>query len=195
MKPILLILVLLPHVVPAQNVTLPLIHQDKADEIVAFFVGDDLFQKYVKADRKKSRRITSNSFFQYNFRHPKFAPVTFVIALTLDSIGQFVPGKETQGLVRLAGSDLNWITRPQALNICRDQSHRLEKRSLRLAWDSTNVSYEVFERTKNFRDIVPGNIVWQVDGEVLFRGNRYSGTFEVDPLTGAVFRRFAIPWD
>ena len=172
-------------------------HRQNADSVVVFFLGDDVFQRYVNLNTEKSKRLTSNAYlFQYNFRHPKFSGETFVIAFTLDSTGRFNQGEETRGLIHmLSNSDSTWINARQALHICRDQAHRIKKRSLRLAWDSTAVSFDVFQKTNDFRDIVPGHLVWEVDGEVIFRGQRYSGTFEVNVLTGAVARRFAIPWD
>jgi len=169
----------------------------RADSVVAFFLADEVFQRYVKLDTKETRHATANStFFKYNFRHPKFSGETFVIAFTLDSAGQIVPGKETCGLVRIESpNDSTWITAKQAVAICRDEAHRINKRSLRLVWDSTSVSYDTFKLTHDYRHIVPGRIVWRIDGEVLFRGDRYSGTFDVDLFTGRVARRFAIPWD
>ena len=44
------------------------------------------------------------------------------------------------------------------------------------------MSYQTFQKTSDCRDIVPGDIVWKVDGKVLFRGVRYSGTFEVNAV-------------
>jgi hypothetical protein len=172
-------------------------HHHNADRIVAFFFGDEVFHQYINLDTKKSKcSVTNSFFFQYNFRHPKFSGETFVVSFTLDSAGQFVPGKETHGLIRIPSiSDSTWISARQALAICRDQGHRIKKRSLHLAWDSTNLSYDVFQKTNDFRDIVPGDAVWKVKGEVLFRGERYSGTFEVNVFTGSITRRFAIPWD
>ena len=169
----------------------------KADSVVAFFLGDEVFQRYVKLDTKETKQPTANStFFKYNFRHPKFSGETFVIAFTLDSAGQFVPGEETRGLVRIESpNDSTWITAKQAVAICRDQAVRINKRSLRLVWDSTPASYDTFKVTHDYRDILPGRIVWKIDGEVLFRGDRYRGTFDVDLFTGRVARRFAIPWD
>jgi len=169
----------------------------KADSVVAFFVGDEIFQRYVKLDTKEAKQPTANStFFKYNFRHPKFSGETFVIAFTLDSAGQFVPGEETRGIVRIESpNDSTWMTAKQAVAICRDQARRINKRSLRLVWDSIPVSYDTFKITHDYRDISPGRIVWKIDGEVLFRGDRYSGTFDVDLFTGIVARHFAIPWD
>jgi len=169
----------------------------KADSVVDFFLGDGVFQRYVKLDTKETKQPTANStFFTYNFRHPKFSGETFVIAFTLDSAGKFVPGEETHGLISIVSpNDSTWITAKQAVAICRDQARRIKKRSLRLVWDSTSVSYDTFKLTHDYRDIVPGRIVWKIDGVVLFRGDRYSGTFDVDLFTGRVARRFAIPWD
>jgi hypothetical protein len=172
-------------------------HQDTADSIITYFLGEEIFQRYVKIDTRKSKTIKHNAhFFQYNFRHPKFSGETFVIAFTLDSAGQFVPGGETRGLIRIPSTnDSAWITRQQALDICRGRGHRIKKRSIELEWDSTNVSYQSFQKTNDYRDLVPGDIVWKVDGKVLFRGDRYAGSFEVNVLTGSLARRFAIPWD
>ena len=197
MKVLLLSFVLLPLAVLSQKSAASYPHYDNADRIVVFFLGDDIFQRYVKLDRKKSKfSPSSSSYFQYNFRHPKFSGKTFVIAFTLDSTGQFVPGDDTRGIVRLTSViDLTWITARQALSLSRDKGHRIKKRSLRLAWDPTNVSYDIFQKTGDIRDIVTGDMVWKVDGDVLFRGDRYAGTFEVNALTGSVARRFAIPWD
>jgi hypothetical protein len=197
MKTSLLLFLLLPLIILAQNPPDSYPHHHHADHIVAFFLGDEIFQRYVKLDTKKSKPSISNSFFfQYNFRHPKFSGEKFVISFTLDSAGHLVAGDETHGLIRIPPrSDSTWITARQALRICRDQANRLKKSSVRLAWDSTNVSYHIFQKTRDFRDIIPGDMVWKVDGEVLFRGDRYSGTFEVNVLSGSVTRRFAVPWD
>ena len=172
-------------------------HQDTADSIIVYFLGEEIFQRYVKIDTRKSKSTKPNAhFFQYNFRHPKFSGETFIITFTLDSDGHFVPGDETRGLIRIPSpNDSAWVTQRQALSICRGRGHRVKKRSLRLEWDSTNVSYNTFQKTNDYRDIVPGDIVWKVDGTVLFRSDRYSGTFEVNALTGSLARRFAIPWD
>jgi hypothetical protein len=197
MKISLLLLLFVPLSGLAQNSVDPYPYQHNADRIVAFFLGDEVFQQHVRLNTKKTKNITLNSFFfQYNFRHPKFSGETFVIAFTLDSAGQFVPGEETRGLVRIMSpNDSTWITGRQALNICRNGAHRIKKSTLRLEWDHTGLSYQTFQETNDFRDIVPGNIVWNVDGDVLFRGDRYSGAFEVNVLTGSMTRRFAIPWD
>jgi hypothetical protein len=197
MKISVLLFMLVPLTGLTQNSVDAYPYHDNADRIVAFFIGDEVFRQFVKLDTKKSKNITHNAFFfQYNFRHPKFSGETFVIAFTLDSAGQFVPGEETRGLVRiLSPNDSAWVTGRQALSICRGRGHRTKKRSLRLGWDQTDVSYQLFQKTNDFRDIVPGDMVWKVDGEVLFRGDRYSGTFEVNVLNGTLARRFAIPWD
>jgi len=197
MKTSLLPFLFLPILLLAEQQPPRYAHQDSADSIITYFLGKEIFQRYVKLNTKKSKLIKPNvHFYQYDFRHPKFSGETFVIAFTLDSAGQFVPGEETRGLVRiLQPNDSAWITRRQALNICRDRGHRIKRSSLRLGWDHTGLSYQTFQKTNDFRDIVPGNIVWKIDGEVLFRGDRYSGTFEVNVLTGKLTRRFAIPWD
>lgn len=197
MKTSLLSFLFLPLFVLAQKTPDVYVHRQNADSIVAFFLGDKIFQRYVTLDTKKSKHVKLNAyFFHYNFRHPKFSGETFVIAFTLDSAGRCVPGEEARGFVRiLPPNDSAWISGRQALSICRDQGHRIKKSSLRLEWDSTSVSYQTFRKSNDFRDIVPGDMVWKVDGKVLFRGDRYSGTFEVNVLTGNVARRFAIPWD
>jgi hypothetical protein len=197
MKPLLLLLAFLPLTVPAQHSADQYSRQRDADNIVAFFIGDEIFQRYVKLDTRETRKSSPNTvFFQYNFQHPKFSGETFVIAFTLDSAGQFIPGKETRGLIHIGpGSDSAWITARQALRIARNEGHRIKKNSLRLEWDPTDVSYDNFEKTRDFRDIIPGDIVWKIDGVVMFRGDPYSGTFNVNVLTGQVARRFAIPWD
>ena len=192
-----LLFLFLPLAVSAQKSSDLYPHQNYADSIVAFFMSEEIFEQYVQLDTKKSRSVKSNAhFYHYNFRHPKFSGETFIVAFILDSAGQFVPGEETQGLIHIpSANDSAWITGRQALNICRGRGHRIKKRSLRLEWDSTNVSYQTFRKTNDFRDIVPGDLVWKVDGKVIFRGDRYAGTFEVNVLTGNVVRRFAIPWD
>jgi hypothetical protein len=173
------------------------LHQQRADSIVAFFLGTEIFDHYVKSDPEKSKQMTDHTFFfQYNFRHPKFSGLTFFISFTLDSVLQFVPDEKTHGLIRItAPIDSAWITARQALYLCRDQAYRIKKNTLRLAWDHTDVSYDIFQQTHDYRDIVPGEMVWQVDGEVLFRRKKYRGTFEVNVFNGRVTRRFAIPWD
>ena len=197
MKSSLLFFVLLPLGVLAQSGNDPYPRHQKADSIVAFLLGKEIYQRYVTLNTKKSKQTKANAhFFQYNFRHPKFSGETFVMAFTLDSAGQFVPGKETRGLVRiLSRDDSAWITRRQVFELCRGRGQRIRKSSLRLDWDPTNVSYDTFQKTNDFRDIVFGDLVWKVNGKVLFRGERYSGTFEVNVLTGTLARRFAIPWD
>jgi hypothetical protein len=197
MKTSLLSFLFLPILVLAEQQLPRYIHRDTADSIIGYFLGEEIFQRYVKLNTTKSKRITPNAhLYHYDFRHPKCSGETFVIAFTLDSAGQFVPGEETRGFVRiLQANDSAWITGRQALNICHGRGHRIKKSSLRLGWDHTSLSYETFQKTNDFRDIVPGCMVWKVEGEVLFRGDRYSGTFEVNVLTGSLTRRFAIPWD
>ena len=197
MKTLLLSFLLLPMLLRAEQQPPNDVHQDTADNIIAYFLGEEIFQRYVKIDTKKSKHTKLNAhFFQYNFRHPKFSRETFIIAFTLDSAGHFVPSGQTRGLIRIPStSDTAWISRRQALDISRGRGHRIKKRSLRLDWDPTNVSYQSFQKTNDYRDIVAGDIVWKIDGKVLFRGDRYSGTFEVNVLTGNLARRFAIPWD
>ena len=197
MKTSLLPFLFLPMILLAEQQPPRYAHQGTADSIIAYFLGKEIFQRYVKIDTRKSKSIKPNAhFFQYNFRHPKFSGETFIIAFTLDSAGQFIPGDETRGLIRiLSPNDSAWVTQRQALSSCNGRGQRIKKSSLRLDWDPTNVSYQTFQKTNDFRDIVPGDIVWKVDGKVLFRGVRYSGTFEVNVLTGNLARRFAIPWD
>jgi hypothetical protein len=197
MKTLFLPFLLLPMILLAEQQPPRYAHQGTADSIIAYFLSEEIFQRYVKIDTRESKSIKPNAhFFQYNFRHPKFSGETFIIAFTLDSAGHFVPGDETRGLIRIPStSDSAWITRRQALDISSGREHRVKKSSLRLDWDPTNVSYQTFQKTNDFRDIVAGDIVWKVDGKVLFRGDRYSGTFEVNVLTGSLARRFAIPWD
>ena len=191
----LLLVLLLPLTLFAQKQTDS--QRYKADSVVAFFLGDEVFQRYVELYKKETKHAAANStFFKYNFRHPTFSGETFVIAFTVDSAGQFVPGEETHGVVNITSpNDSTWITAKKAVAICRDEARRINKSSLRLVWDSTPVSYDTFKLTHDYRDIVPGRIVWRIDGEVLFRGDRYRGTFDVDIFTGRVARRFAIPWD
>lgn len=165
----------------------------KADSIVAFFLGDEIFKRYVKENRISSPGTLR---FRYEFKHPEFSPESVPLLITFDPSGIVVADKMMFQLFRIEQpNDSTWITAKQALNICREQARRIKKRSLRLALDSSNVSFENFERTHNFRDIVPGELVWKVDGEVIFRGEKYSGTFDVNVFTGRVTRRFAIPWD
>jgi len=197
MKTSLLSLLFLPMLLLAKQKPPVDARQDTADSIIAYFLGEEIFQRYVKIDTRKSKSIKHKAhFFQYNFRHPKFSRETFVIAFTLDSAGRFVPGDETRGLIRIPSpNDSAWVTRREALDVCKGRGQWIKKRSLRLEWDPANVSYQTFQKTNDYRDIVPGDIVWKVDGKVLFRGDRYSGTFEVNVLTGSLARRFAIPWD
>jgi len=197
MKTSLLSFLFLPMLLLAEQQPPRYAHQDTADSIIAYFLGREVFQRFVKIDNRKSKSVKPNSiFFQYNFRHPKFSGETFIIAFTLDSAGHLIPGGDTRGLVHIPSPiDSAWITRQQALDICRGRGHRIKKRSIQLEWDPTNVSYHAFQKTNDYRDIIPGDIVWKVDGTVLFRGDRYSGTFEVNVLSGNLARRFAIPWD
>jgi hypothetical protein len=187
-------------------------YQEKADSIVSFFLGSEIFQRYVKLDLNKSEYRSSENvrkndfttrptfipdsfFFHYNFRHPKFSGETFVITFTLDSAGQFIPGKSTRGIIRIESDDATWTTGRQAIAISKDVGKNVKKRTLRLVWESTGFSYDAFLKSKDLRDIWPGDIVWHVDGKELFRGHTYSGTFEVAVQTGRVVKRFAIPWD
>jgi len=172
---------------PPQNATLLLAH----------FFGEENVQRYIVLDSKKSKQVTPNSFlFHYNFSHPKFSGKTLVITFTLDSAGRFVPTDDMHGLVHIQSSgDSTWISAREALGICRGQARRIKKSSLRLVWDPTDATYDIYKKTHDFRDISPGTLVWTVDGEVLFRGERYKGTFAVNVFTGIVARRFAIPWD
>lgn len=193
MKSALFLLAILPLTTVGQQP-----HRQKADSIVAFFLGDKIFRQYIQLDEKKSQVHSGSgksSFFQYTFRHPKFSGKTHVITFMLDSTGQFIANDEMRGLIQIDSPDSNWIAGPQALKICKDESYRIKKRSLRLSWSAINVSYDLFQKTHNFRDIGPGHLVWEVDGEVEFRGDRYSGKFQVDVFTGTVARVFAIPWD
>ena len=170
-------------------------HRQKADSIVAFFLGDEIFKHSVRFNTLQ-RKTSGTLFYQYDFVHPKFFPESFTIAFALDSAGQVVADERKLDLFRIEQiTDSSWVTAKQALNICSSQAHRIKKKSLRLACDPINVSFSDYERTHNLRDIVPGDLVWKVDGEVIFRGEKYSGTFEIDVFTGHVTRRFAIPWD
>ena len=189
------LILLLPPTLLAQKPADSQRHQ--ADAVVTFFLGREIFQRHVKLSAKETKQTAANStFFKYYFRHPKFSGETFEIAFTLDSTGQFIHNKDTRGLVSIESpNDSTWISAQQVIAICRDQARRIYKRSLRLVWDSTQVSYDTFNLTHNYHDIVPGKIIWTVDGEVLFRGDRYRGTFDIDLFTGRVTRRFAIPWD
>src|SRR5687767_6389374 len=102
MKTWLLSLFLFPMLLLAKQHTPHYSHQATADSIVAYYLGEEIFHRYVKIDTKKSKSIKPNAhFFLYNFRHPKFSGETFVIAFTLDSTGKFVPSKETRGLIRI----------------------------------------------------------------------------------------------
>ena len=216
MKCALLLLVLLPLTAFGQTSRHPYPHQQKADSIVVFFFGEEIFQQYLKLDLKKSQyrlrnhdgvrksgfdsnpTFKPNSFFyHYDFRHPAFSGETLVVTFVLDSAGQCTSAEDMRGLVRTASlSDSGWVTRQQALRTCRENSYRIKKKSIRLTCDTTNnVSYDIFQKTHDFRDIVPGDLVWKVDGEVKFRGDIYSGTFQVNVLNGTLSKGFAIPWD
>ena len=129
MKASLLSFLFLPMLLLAEQQPPHYSHQNTADSIIAYFLGEEIFQRYVKIDTRKSKSIKPNAhFFQYNFRHPKFSGETFIIAFTLDSTGKFVPGEETRGLIRIPSPiDSAWITRGQALNICRGRGHRIKK--------------------------------------------------------------------
>ncbi len=188
-------LFLLPLTVHAQTQE-ELQHRQKADSIILFFLGNDIAKRYVSLDPAKSESRSSGSFFfHYDFRHPAFSGETFIITFALDSSGQFIPGKDTHGIIRIVSADSAWTSAQQALTIARDNGKRAKKSSLRLAWDTINISYDAFYKSKDFRDISPGKLVWLIDGEVLFRGDTYSGTFEINVQTGVVSKRFAIPWD
>lgn len=188
-----LLLILLPLVAFSQHES-QYTSQQHADRIVSYFFGDEIFRKYITTD-DHTNPATTGQTFKYKFRHSRFGDRTFPIALTVDSSGHLIPGNDTRGLVKIASpNDSSWVSARQAFEICRD-SGRIKRKSIRLTWDSTSVSYANYERTHNLADIFPGNIVWQIDGQVLFRGDWYSGTFEVDALTGRLTKRFAIPWD
>jgi hypothetical protein len=174
---------------------IPFRHQNNADSIVTYFLSERMFHQHVSLDVKESYSSNGQSFFQYRFRHPKFSGEPHIIAFTLDSRGRLVPGKETHGFIKVDSiSDTKWIDAREALAICRRQG-KIKRKAPRLAWDSTAVSYDTYRKSGNLRDVVPGTLVWQIDGKVKFRGEMYSGTFEVDVMTGKVFRKFAVPWD
>lgn len=211
MKIAIPLLILLPLSVYGQSPE-KIRYQERADSIIIFFLGHENFKRHVSLDRTKSEyrsrgNVNRNDFsslpaftpasvfFHYDFHHPRFSGETFVISFALDSTGRFIPGKDTHGIIRISSNDSAWTSAPQAMAIARDIGKRAKKRSLRLAWDSTDLSYDVFNKSGDFRDISPGDLVWQIDGEVLFRRETYSGTFQVSVQTGAVTKRFAIPWD
>src|SRR5688572_2450118 len=110
MRITILLFILLPLTALPQGLTYP---RQKADSIVAFFLGNEIFQRYVTLDVKESQyrlldhksvskvsfnreaTFTPNSFlFHYNFRHPKFSGETFPIRFALDSTGKFIPNEE-----------------------------------------------------------------------------------------------------
>ena len=212
-KPILLLFACITLTAHGQQPSAEQRNLAKADSIVTYFLGAENFQKYVVLNSVKTSghenyperdsvaaKATSGRgllLYEYFFRHPKFSGHIFPIIITLDSTGQFVPSPQTRGLVDATSiNDSSSVNARQALDLCYHEPHRsIRKRSLRLASDAVDVSYDTFQRTHNFRDIVPGRIVWQVDGKVEFRGDVYSGMFQVDLVTGTVGRHFAIPWD
>ena len=207
----ILVLLIIPTTVFCQHAESINPFQEKADSIVAYFLGTETFQQYVRLDPKASKyrrdgnttsfdrkpSFTPDSYFyQYNFNHPKFSGRNFVVAFLLGNGGQFIANDETRGLIRIPSpNDSMWISGNKAIKISADQAVKIKKKSLRLAWDSTNVSYDLLLKTHDYRDITTGDIVWRIDGVVKFRGDRYSGTFQVNVLTGVVARHFAIPWD
>jgi hypothetical protein len=193
MKSLLLCLICLPWIGFSQNP-----HQQKADSIMICFFGSEIFNRFVTNDPDKNTQQshTTHSTLYYSFNHPKFSGRVFSISFSLDSLGKLIVDEKTHGLIKPDPSnDSSWISAKQALDICRGQSHRVKKHSLRLSWEQTNVSYDIFKQTHDYRDIVPGELVWEVDGIVEFRGDRYSGTFKINVFTGSVARHFAIPWD
>lgn len=196
MKLIPLVALLFPAAIYAQTPKSTIPYQSKADSIVVFFLGEQIFNRYVKLDLGSSKFERDTHSFHYSFKHPKFSGRTLNITFALDANGQFIPSEGTHGLINTATSiDSMWTDGSAALKLCRNQAVRLKKRSLRLEWVATNALYDTFHKTGNYRDIIPGDLVWKVDGEVEFRGDRYSGTFHVNVLTGTVARHFAIPWD
>jgi hypothetical protein len=202
----ILLLLILPLAVVCQK-QISKKNQIKADSIIAYFLSEEVFMRYVKPQGMCLEIIRFNNhvvhksetLIRYNFKHPKFSNKTFEISFVLDSCGRLIvdePNPPVKGLIRIDSlNETNWISAEQAINICSDQSYRLKKKSLRLTWDSNNVSYDTYLKTGNFRDIVPGELVWEIDGKVEFRGDIYSGTFQVNAVTGLVSRLFAIPWD
>ncbi len=184
MKYLILITLLVPSLIAAQTPNRTN-QQILANRIVAYFYGDSIFNQNIII------LPASGNTYHYIFRHHKFKNNPVNISFALDSTGMVMPGKELTGLVKIHSSHTQWISGAQAIRICRDQSRRIRKRSLRLALRNDDHS----ETRVRYHDLTPCDLVWQVDGEVEFRGERYKGTFEVDVFNGGVTRRFAIPWD
>jgi hypothetical protein len=197
MKSALVFFLLLPFTLVAQE-SRQRVHQQKADSIVAFFLGEEIFHRYVERTERTRNPVNNaaeQNLYEYTFRHPKFSREKVEIRFLLDSLGQFMPSAKMRGLVRIQTREASWVSAQDALKTCRDQSSQLTKKSLRLTWDASNVSYALFEKSKDFRDVIAGDLLWKVHGKVKFRGDRYSGNFHVNLFTGQVTRYFAIPWD
>lgn len=168
----------------------------KADSIVSYFYGNENFKKYVKFDWSSKTYKDGTTLYKYRFRHPKFPKGETNIAFTLDSDGLFVEGKEVKGLIRLTPTDESWLSGGQALELINKERHReIKYKTFKLLWDTTYLSFDVYKKTHDYRDIQPGNLYWQVEALVEFRNEMYMGKFCVDAITGGVARRFAIPWD
>jgi hypothetical protein len=211
MKCIIVVLLIIPSTVVGQKAGGINPFQERADSIMGHFLGTEIFQRYVRLDPKKSqyrqrghttsfnRRLAfkpDSYFYVYKFHHPKFQGRTHVVAFTLDAKGQFIVNDETRGLIHIPSvNDSTWTSGSKAISISADQAVRIKKRSLRIEWDPGGISYDLYLKTYDYRDIVPGDIVWKIDGQVEFRGQRYSGVFQVNVLTGSIARLFAIPWD
>jgi len=198
MKALLFLFLLLPFTASAQKLGQHQLYQEKADSIMKFFLGKEIFKRYLTQNARKTDddHVAPNEhFFSYNFRHPKFEGETFVITLSLDSAGKLIPTK-VDGLIQIGGeNDSAWTAKSQALQLLHDNHFAIKKKSIRLEWDRTNVSYDAYNDTHDLRDIIPGDLVWVINGKEKFRGHTYQGAFQVDVLTGKIIKRFAIPWD
>jgi len=128
---------------------------------------------------------------------PEFSGRAHVIAFTLDSNGDLVFDDLPEGLVRIDTAVAKWTSRREALQICKSMAYKLKKRTLKLVWntDPSDLAYDLYLKTKNLEDIYAGDLAWEIEGKINFRGKIYNGRFQVNVLTGRVARLFAVPWD
>ena len=63
MKTSLLSFLLLPMLLLAEQQPPRYAHQDIADSIITYFLGEEIFQRYVKLNTKKSKLIKPNAHF------------------------------------------------------------------------------------------------------------------------------------
>jgi len=166
----------------------------QADSMLVDFIGQKAFDKCIRLDSVTSKQ---NRFvFHYAFTHPSLSPEVFPIVFALDSSGQLIAGKETQGLITATDfDDAKIVTRKQALKICRSQAKSIKKNSAALICYNAPADYERYSQSRDLSAIWCGRMMWRIEGRIKFRGELADGAFYVDVLNGQVARAFAVPWD